>query len=231
MEIFGISVKGVIKPNVRVLFFPAVLVSFLLIISLVVFKNGVTNISSQLKQLKAARKTEGTLQEKVNLLQQMGGAFLSQSDLAVIALPENNPALTMLVQLSTLAEKHDLTITQKEVARPLEAQAGMSKATVSVKTGGELYQLTDFIKEIRRLAPVSTLDEIQIDSQSGLLTANAEVTVYFSKFPEKLPPLTEPIKVLTNEEELIFKEISGLTKPEYVELSPSEPGFRENPFN
>lgn len=231
MEIFGISIKGIVKPNIRVLLLPLLLISFLLIISLVVFKNGVAKISSQLKQLKDARKIESTLQEKINLLQQMGGAVLSQSDLTVIALPENNPALIMLIQLNSLADKYALAITEKQVSMPLEAQGGLSKATITFKTGGELLQLTDFIKGMRSLAPLSTLDEVSISKEAGVLTAEAKISVYFGKFPEELPPLTQPIKALTDGEELIFEKILGLTKPEFIELSPTEPGIREDPFN
>lgn len=231
MEFFGISIKGTLRPNIRVLALPLFLISLLFILALVVFKNGFTRISSQIKELQQARVKENILQEKVDRLQQVREVVLSQADLTVVALPKKNPAILMFVQLNSSAAEQSLILLGKEAKSLVETGTDLSRMEIKFETEGEISQIISFLKNIKTFAPLSTIEQVQMESEGGLLTVEVRLWVYWAGFPEKLPPLTQPIRTLTEQEEQVYAIISELTKPEFVELAPSGPSEREDPFN
>lgn len=232
MEIFGLSVKGVIRPNIKVLFVPFILAGFLLLLSLVVVQNTYTRVSAEIKKLNESEKAESLLQEKVNLLQEMSPIVISQTDQTVIALPEKNPSITMLIQLNLLAEKYSLTFANKEAGSHTKFQEDILKTPISFSVGGNLDQLLFFVNEIKTVAPLSTIDEMNVTAATDEgVGMSIKMSVYFSKFPEKLPPLTQPIKTLTAEEKETLDKISFLKKPVFIEQSTTRSEERQDPFS
>jgi Tfp pilus assembly protein PilO len=232
MEIFGLSVKGVIRPNVRVLLIPAILAGSLTIISLVAIKNSYTRISAEISKLQEAERTENILQEKVNLLTEMSPLLISQTDQTVVALPDKNPSIVMLIQLNLLAEKYSLVFLNKEAGSPSELSGSLSRTPISFSLEGEMSQLISFVKEISSLAPLSTVDEMRTSKalEEGY-NMSIKMSVYFSEFPEKIPPLTEPVKTLNSDEQRTLDIVQKLKKPEIVEVTTTRPEKREDPFN
>lgn len=230
MEVFGISIKGTIKPNIRVLVIPTFLIGMLIILTLVVFKNGFTRISFQLKKLKEAERTENMLKQKVDVLENLKGVVLDKAEVSVIALPEKNPTMFMFAQLRNSADKYLLTILDREARGMYSPEGDLSKMELRFRVRGDHSNIIDFLREIKDLAPLSTVEEVSISIKGNLSEAEVTLFVYWGDFPEKIPPLTEPVRALTEQEEEAYQKIAKLTKPEFIELNPVEKTDRENPF-
>ncbi len=233
MEILGVSIKGVIRPNFRVLFLPGVFVGLLAVISLLVISNTYTRISDQLERLETAGETENLLRGKVSTLQELGEIVVDQADDTVIALPDRNPAITMFTQLNLLAAKYSLTFSSREASAPGVYEGELFATPITFSLVGDLTQLISFIKDIKSLTPLSTIDDVRVSggAGSGIVSMEVKMAVYFSGFPDKLPPLTQPIKTLTQKEKELMDTITSLQKPEFAEMSTTQPEPREDPFN
>jgi len=231
MEIFGLSIKGTLKPNLRVLVVPTILIGSLLIVSVIVIKNGINQISSQVKTLSELSKSEKKLEEKANVLKNMGPIVVDQADQTVIAIPKNNPSVLMLFQLSQLANEKELVVVEKEVAVSREDKSGITSSIVTLKAVGQIEQIIPFLQGIKTLAPLSNIMEVNMKEDKSFIEIETKVAVYYSDFPTTIPALTQPINKLTKNEEQIYEKISGLKLPDLTQLSPKEPGVREDPFN
>ena len=231
MEIFGVSCEGTLKPNIRIMLVPLVLIGLLLITSVAVAKNGITKISGQLKQLNSEKRTENTLTEKAGVLQQMEGVVLDNADKTVIALPSENPSIMMLVQLNSLAEKHELVFTKREVTKTNIRIEGLQGVLISFAMQGDMEKIINFIKDVNSIAPLSNFTEVRISEKQGLYVADVGLNVFYSQFPEKIPSLNQPVTQLSNQEQIYLEKLSNLTPPAFIELPPTEPSVREDPFN
>ena len=230
MEIFGISIKATIKPNLRVLILPSMLLAILVILTTIVFKNGITRISAQFRNLEDSKKTENILQEKVNVLRRIEGVLLNQADITALAIPEKNPGVLMLSQISQKAESLGLIVADRKTVSSPRPIAGMSSMKLVVVLEGELPTMINLAKEIKELAPLSTINVVRINEEGKTLSMEVDMAVYWGDFPTLLPPLTEPIKTLSQNEEMMVSDLGKLEKPAFVELEASAPQPRENPF-
>lgn len=231
MEIFGLSIKGTLKPNIRVLVVPVVLIGLLFVVSVVVLKNGINQISSQMKTLNELSGSEKKLEEKANLLKNMGPIVVDQADQTVIAIPEKNPAVVMLFQLSNLANEKELIVTEKEVAVPSRSKDGIESSIVTLKAVGQIEQILPYLLEIKTLAPLSNIIEVNMKEDKTFLEIETKVAVYYSDFPTTIPSVAQPVNKLSKNEEQIYERISDLRLPNLSELSPNDPTIREDPFN
>lgn len=230
MEIFGISIKATIKPNFRVLVLPAVLIVILAILTVVVFKNGVTRISAQIKSLEESKKTENVLQEKVDVLRRIEGVVLGQADITALALPEKNPSLLMMHQISQEAERTGLVVLDRKTSSVPKPIGDMFSMTLVITIDGGLPEMVNMAKSIKQLAPLSSVNLLKLRKEGGKLVMEVDLSVFWGDFPTLLPPLTEPIKTLTQNEEAKVAELAKLEKPVFVTLEASDPVVRENPF-
>lgn len=229
---FGITLKGTIEPNVRVIALPVLGTLFLVVLTIIAIKTGIVQIANQAKDLKQARITETILESKLELLKQLGGEVLSDADVTAIALPEKNPGIITLYHLSSLAMNHNVLINDRSMkVSPSNADTDTSMGELTIAISGDLASILDLVKEVKTIAPLVTLQKIYLQEEGDVILANADLTVYWSVYPEKLPPLTEPITDLTEEEKVLFEELQKLSKPEFVELLPSSPSLRVDPFN
>lgn len=231
MDIFGISVKGTIKPNIRILATPVLMALVLVFLTVFIFKNGISRMLDEIKNLEDARKTETILQEKVNILRRIEGVVLSQADISAMAIPERVPSMLMLVQINKLAEKYSINLSSKETQIQSRGDVDLPSMRISLTAEGELTGIVNFLKEIDTLAPISTLDEIEYNQdEGGKINTTISLSIFWGDFPTKIPPITEPIKTLSIKEEKLLEQLADLQKPELIDLKASEPTTRESPF-
>jgi len=230
MAILGISFEKIIKPNVRILTPPIFLVIALVLLGIFVVKSGLERIYAQLNELEDVNKTLAILQEKVDVLREIQGIVLSQADISVISLPEKNPSLLMLTQLNNLAQEKDVTITDKSIQVAESDSSGIVSMQLRLELEGEFTNILSFIRDIQKVAPLSTVEEIDIEKIINEITSNVSLSVYWGDFPTRIPPITEPIKTLTAKEEVLLDQLGNLTRPELTDLKASQPIIRDNPF-
>ena len=220
--LFGASVSAILVPSVYLV------VSILLFVFGV--KTGLEKIAGQRSSLTEAGKTQTVLQQKESLLRQIAPEVGAQVEVLANAVPEKNPALTMISQIKNLAAVSGITITTFKVGG-VNAAGAVSFADVTFDADGELVSLISFLNTIKTLAPLSTIDTVKINQQAGTASANTRIRVYFAGYPTKLPSLTEAVGELTAEEEGLLETLSGLSPPSFTTLFPQEPTVRESPFN
>lgn len=230
MEIFGLSIKATLKPNLRVLIIPSLLIVILVVLSAVVFKNGFERISGQMDSLEESKKIENILEDKVEVLRRIEGVVLNQADISALAIPENNPGVLMLSQVSQKAESSGLIVSDGKTVGSPKAQDDMSTMNLLITLEGELKETVTLAKEISGLAPLSTINIVRFTKESGALAMELDLSVYWGDFPTLLPPLTEPIKTLSQNEAVMIADLGILKKPVLVELEASSPTTREDPF-
>ncbi|MBI2066031.1 hypothetical protein HYT60_00795 [Candidatus Woesebacteria bacterium] len=220
--LFGASVSAILVPSIY------------LLVSIILFvfgaRTGIAKISEQGSTLNDIRKTQGILQQKENLLREIATEVSSQVDVLANVVPEKNPALIMISQIKNLAAVSGITITTFKISAANDA-GNVSFVDVSFDADGDLVSLVAFLKTIKTLAPLSTIDTVKMNQQGGVASANARIRVYFAGYPTKLPSLTEAVNELTGEEEGLFDTLSGLSLPTFTTLPPQGPSVRESPFD
>lgn len=230
MVILGISVERVLKPNIRIMTPPIFLAVVLVICSVIVFKNGLASIYSQLKKLEDVDKTLAILQEKVDVLREIQGIVLSQADISVVSLPNRNPSLIMLSQLRNLANQKEVVIVNKSSQTATSGLTELFSMQIKLNIEGQFTNLLSFANDIGKIAPLSTLEEVDIAKSAAGINSSISMSVYWGDFPTKIPAITEPIKTLTSTENDLLDQLANLTRPDLTDLQASEPSSRDNPF-
>ena len=230
MVILGLSVERVLKPNIRIMAPPIFLAVVLVICGVIVFKNGLAAMYSQLKKLEDVDKTLAILQEKVDILREIQGIVLSQADISVVSLPNRNPSLIMLSQLGNLANQKEVVIVNKSTQGATSGLTGLFSMQIRLNVEGQFTNLLSFASDIGKIAPLSTVDEVDIATSGEGVNSSLSLSIYWGDFPTKIPAITEPIKTLTTSEEDLLDQLANLTRPELTDLGATLPVSRENPF-
>jgi Tfp pilus assembly protein PilO len=230
MSIFEFSFKHSLKPNLRILVIPVLMAIIIIFLGVFVVKNGMERITNKLEELDNFEATVITLQEKVNILREIEGIVLNQADITVVTIPDKNPTLIMLSQIETQASEKTVDILNKTTQSQMSGSEGLISARVNLNLTGDLTNILDFLLNLDDLAPISTIDEVDLANSGDLAASNLTMSVFWGDFPTRIPPITEPIKTLTAQEENLVNQLAKLKRPELIELKPEAPTIRENPF-
>ena len=230
MSIFEFSFKHSLKPNLRILVIPVLMAIIIIFLGVFVIKNGMERITNKLEELDNLEATVITLQEKVDILREIEGIVLNQADITVVTIPDKNPTLIMLSQLETQASEKTVDILNKTTQSQMSGSEGLISARVNLNMTGDLTSILDFLLYLDDLAPISTIDEVDLAKSGDLTASNLTMSVFWGDFPTRIPPITEPIKTLTAQEENLVNQLAKLKRPELIELKPEVPTIRENPF-
>lgn len=230
-DIFAITKEKLLGPNIKVLVGPAVLIVVLVVLFVYGAKAGYSQISLRLKELRGAQKEEVVLEQKLEILREIEKGILAQTDVSLIAMPDRNPALWMVAQLKDSAEASSLFLFDKTLRSESEDETGLVKMDFGTTAEGNFDSVMNFLKSINSLAPVSTIERVEVVQDEGITSAKIQLFVYWADLPTKIPPLTEPINRLTAQQEEVLTKISRLKRPIFTVLKPIKPSAREDPFN
>lgn len=217
-------------PNVEVMMVPIILITVLIILSVLVVKIGISKVNSQREKLAAAQRNETIFKQKQEVLQEIQGEVLSLADLSASAVPNKNPALAVISQLKNLASSRSVELSNLQVGSKGGAEEGMSRVEIGFDVEGDFSSVLDFLQDTSKIAPISQIEKIKISQAVGATRASTTLVSFWAPFPEKLPPLTEPAKDLSAEELGLIRRLSELTPPTFLEMTPSAPSARADPF-
>lgn len=233
VEAFGIKFDArgsFLSPNIKLLGLPALTLVVLLGLLLFALKTGYSKIFGQIEELESGRMTENVLEIKAETLRRIQKGILPYSETSITAMPEKNSSLWTLSQIKFLAGRHEVGMSGIEFGGA--SFAGGGGVTISFQLAGDVQPVIDFLKEVKALAPVMTLDDVTFESQEGNVIVVTGVTTQWADLPTELPPLTKPIVDLTSNEEELLAELAKLYLPEFTVLAPSKSGSeRVDPFN
>lgn len=217
--------------NLKVSAKPIVTLVLIVIIGIVVLKLGISKVTASNQSLKDKKSEELMLGEKLDGLKKNPLGSLESANSLVVALPEKNPIMAMISQIKRFSIEEDISVGKLEVSN-VSSDADMNSVQLAVGlSSNDLARLLNFVNKIPEFAPVSNIYEVKVgpvgtDSFQALLSMN----VFWSKFPETIPSVSDPVKVLTEDETKILEAISRLIAPEYQTLDPISPVERPNPF-
>lgn len=224
------SGKSLVPPNMEVMVAPVILIIVLVVLFVFAAKIGISRVNSQREKLAVAQRDETIFKQKQAVLQEVQGEVLSLADLSASAVPSKNPALAVISQLKNLASSKSVILSNLQVGSRGGSQEGMSKVEIGFEVDGDFSSVLGFLEDTNKIAPISQIEKIRISQVSGGIRANATLVSFWAPFPQKLPPLTEATKDLSAEELDLIRSLSELTPPEFLEITPSAPSARTDPF-
>lgn len=221
----------IVPPNVKVMFLPTIYIIILLVVSVFAVKTGVDRINKQNKELKKVRMVENTLMEKEAELRSSSSVNPPLVTPATMALPDSNPALMIISNMKTLAALHAVSVNDLKVSGGASATAKVGGISIIFAVNGPVEEALNFMKETNNYLPLMRADrlEVRVTDENADISVNARSN--YSAYPEKLPPITEPIDKITQEEYAVLNELTQKQTPAFFELTPSGPVNRPDPFS
>lgn len=174
------------------------------------------------------------LTERKTVLESVNNITSDNTSRAQLALPIENNSLTLLSQVRTVATELGLTIKNLDlIAQPASGPA-LAQSTLNFDVDGDPTSIMKFIYELKKVAPIMSIDTLSMVSSSGLSGANAIVTVRspWAPIPTKLPALSEAIVSLSPQETDLSSELATYRYPFTTESVATGSGGtgRTNPF-
>ena len=183
------------------------------------------------RSLSLMEKSERVLERKLSLLEESSGEVLSLSDSAVIALPARNSALLAISQLKNRADEQGVLLDDLKVGIEIEDKVKkISRADIKFDIEGPLVSLLNFLVEIKKDAPLSSLRRVALSQSATGARFSISLSTFWSEFPTKLPAVNEPITGLSDKEREILELMAKLNRPSLVEVSPVKIFPPANPF-
>lgn len=222
--------ENLIPPKIRLLLTPVGFLIVLVFLFIVLARVAVVRISDQRARLGESRKTENVLESKLSTLNAVQGEAIDLANLTVAALPQDNPALSVVSQIKNLSASLGLTLRNLKVGGEM-GEGSLFREEIVFDLAGPLSQIVEFLNTLKTLAPITTLQKIEFSQTQGISLATVTIRSYWAAFPTSLPEISDPTPSLTDEEREMISQLSSLGAPAFIEVTPSEPTVRGDPFN
>ncbi|HJY98868.1 MAG TPA: hypothetical protein VJ227_04085 [Patescibacteria group bacterium] len=206
---------------------PLVLVLFLFFL---VVNFGLPKVGEIRDEVRSAKTSQNSLTQKINILQDLSLTIGDFSSSAAVALPDSNTALAAVSQLKILALQNGLFLTDLKTGPPVSDALGLMRVDVNFDVEGGRSQVSEFLRGISRVAPITVVSGIDLNESGGVTQAGISVKSFWAPLPKTLPTSEQAVSRLTPEEEEVLSKINTLTQPVFSEISPTS-GGRTDPFN
>ena len=227
----GSKSKSFIPPNVRVMFVPIIYIVILVVISVFAVRTGMDKIARQRRELKAAEKMEMALEEKAVELTSNVGVLIPLVTPATMALPDTNPSLIVISNFKSLIENKDIELEDFRVSGGGGGDVELGTLNIPFSLKGDFIETLAFLKDTKNVAPIIVIDRLSVSVKEDTAQIDASAKSYWASYPEKLPPVTQPIDKITSEEMALLQELTTKRPPAFFELDPMIPSYRSNPFS
>lgn len=220
-----------VPPSVRVMFLPVLYIVILLIVSIFTVRIGIDRIGQQRRELKNVEKVEATLTEKEAELRNSISVNPPLVTPASMALPDSNPALMVISNYKSLVADSAVIIEDFSVSGLASTQKELENIRVSFTLSGNILEVLSLLKQTQNQLPIMAVQQMEISVDEEIANVEVSGKSYFSAYPSKLQPITDPIDKITAEEYQLLVELNQKQTPTFFELSPSAPTFRPSPFS
>jgi len=219
-----------IPENIKIIITSAAPLTIVLILFLITGSFGIGKVTDLRSQVDTASSQQNTLNQKLNILQTVSPSLSSSSNLATTALPSDNAAILTISQLKFLASTNSVTLSGTKSGAAVIDSTGLSRVDITFDVTGTRPQVITFLKSISTIAPISVVDNIKLNENSGVTRATTTVRAFWSPLPAKLPPVTTALTDLTQDEKDTLNSISALVQPVFLTLPPAGGGGKADPF-
>ncbi len=222
--------KNILSPDLQVSLPTLGLLGVLILSIYLLYSFGLSTLYTERDKLAQTKKDHSVLTEKQQVLSGLSQNILPQADASLIAVPGQNPSLLVVSQIKSLANQNSLTIKDISVSSP-NSQGDLNSVGLTLSLEGQTGEIINFINGLKSLAPLVFLNALKITNANQISDASVNIVSYSSDLPKKITSLTEPLISLTDDENKILNRLSSLIAPSQVQLAPTEPTTRDNPFN
>ncbi len=220
-----------IQENVKIVIKAVLPFIIVIILFVTVGQFGFGRIVEIRNQIAGAQSEQKILTQKLDILENIQSSGTQFSNLAVAALSDSSPSLSVISQIKILAMKEGIVLNQMKASSPTIDPAGLSTISISFNAAGSRTQIESFINAISSFAPISIVDKIKIsESAPGAALANITVKSFWAPFPTKVPAVTTAITDLTSAERETLQNLGNLTQPVFVSIQASQ-GGKADPFS
>ncbi len=226
--------KKLLSPDLQVLIIPSFVIVCVLFLSLTLIKIGYPRITTLLSQLEESGKVERTLEERLNVLKEFNTGLSKSSDMSFIVLPDKNPGTWTLSQIKELSLSNSLLFTDTEFKKVITASdSAVRKMDITADfESGSISAVTEFLLGMGKVAPLTTIEEVEIERDKEVVNSKVKFTIYWAALPTTLPSLTQPLKQLSIPDQETLRKLDSYKKPQFTVLSPQPAeSLRVNPFN
>ncbi|OGM25173.1 hypothetical protein A3D00_04305 [Candidatus Woesebacteria bacterium RIFCSPHIGHO2_02_FULL_38_9] len=226
--------KNLISPNLRLLFFPVFSILVLLFLTVFVTRLFFGKIGELRARISELAKEENSVKEKILVLESEQSFYSPFSEKVSVAFPPKNPAILVVGQIKKEANLLGLNIDNFKVGGEVQKEGGLYSVQIGFDLAGSPVQELNFLQSVPHIAPISKIDSFRISKLQTKVGENPISSIllssYWSPFPENLPPITESIGQLSNEDKSIISSLSALNPPGVSQTSPQPPLERLDPF-
>lgn len=203
-----------------------------LLLFFVVGKFGISQIRSTKQQIDLMKKNEAVLTNKLKILRSISEVSASGADVSLVALPDTNPALSVISQIRLLASNNSIIIEGiKSSVPPSDNVADLTYVTTSFTAIGTKESVLSFVRAIDTIAPISIVEKMDISTSAGASEASIIVKTYYASLPTTIPTITQAVTDLNASEKELLSEISVLNPPVFNEFTfATGSAINQNPF-
>lgn len=174
------------------------------------------------------------LTQRKTVLESVNNVTSDNTSRAQLALPIENNSLTLLSQIRTIATELGLVIKNLDLVAQPASGPSLAQSTLNFDVDGTSVSIMKFIFELKKVAPVMSVDTLSMVASSGNAGASAIVSVRspWAPIPTKLPALSEAIVSLSPQETELSSELASYRYPFTTESVATGSGGtgRANPF-
>lgn len=211
---------------------PIVGIVLAILLFIFVVPKGYSQITEKITSYKESRQKEELLTKKLVVLKTISLDALDKTPQTIIALPDKNPSLMIITQMKEAALTGNVIVTSIKSVAPSGFDENTQKIELVFGLEGTDYPaLLSTLSEFSKRAPMTTIDVTSAHTIESKMLAEVHVLGYWSKLPENIPAVTEPLTSFSPEELTTLQRVSGLIAPQFDTLSPQQSEERENPFN
>jgi len=224
--------KELSNKDIKILFIAIAPLLLIIILTIVLGKGVFAKLQEQRASFTAAKKTENILSSKRELLTRYSANSQDLVNPVTIAVPGINSSPVVLSQLKLIASERLLSIQNIKVSPPVVSNKGFTEVQILFDIDAEFGLIISLLEELEQSSPITKLKQVRISPGSGeIIRASIFITHYYSDFPDKLPPIDQPLVDFTSNELQILTQLSLNREPLFFDIEPVlEPAFRQNPF-
>jgi hypothetical protein len=175
------------------------------------------------------RDQEAKLARKTALLKEFALSGEKTADSLSVAVPRENPSVFAISQVRQIASLSGLFVSNLNVGKGV-SEGDISHTDINFDVEGSLGSTFGFLAELVGSAPLGSVNRISLTRGGDKTTSTVVYRVYYSSFPQVIPPVSQELKEFTPEDNEIINKLVNLVPPSLIEVSPQTPSFNSNPF-
>ncbi len=223
-----------IDPSLKLMGSPLLICFMCIAASALLIKLGLPGIQSKINKATETKKIRTTLEQRLTILKEFKAGILDDhSDITYTVFPDKNPGALALSQIKQITAEDQISVKSIEFTPAGELKNKINKTDILYQLeSNDLTSTIRFLSKLQNTAPISTVDEVTVNTETGIVKTTLKSSVYWAALPTGLPAITEPINDLTAEEKNILNQVYSYRLPQFSILEPSSgSNDRVNPFN